>query len=160
MVTFPALCFKPVGFSHQCSFCHSKMHKHGKSSENKQRYRCTSCGKTQVEQYSYAAYHCTVNQNILALIKAGVGIRGIARLLQISTTTVLDRIKKIAERLTPPPLIKGSSNEVDELCTFVQKKKKESDMDCKCLLPKNQKSGSHKRWSKNKQNTSSSIIFT
>ena len=158
MVTFPALCFKPVGFSHQCSFCHSKMHKHGKSSENKQRYRCTSCGKTQVEQYSYAAYHCTVNQNILALIKAGVGIRGIARLLQISTTTVLDRIKKIAERLTPPPLIKGSLYEVDELCTFVQKK--ECDMDCKCLLPKNQKSGSHKRWSKNKQNTSSSIIFT
>lgn len=124
MVTFPALCFKPVGFSRQCSFCHSKMHKHGKSSENKQRYRCTSCGKTQVEQYSYAAYHCTVNQNILALIKAGVGIRGIARLLQISTTTVLGRIKKIAERLTPPPLIKGSSYEVDELCTFIQKKRK------------------------------------
>lgn len=62
MVTFPALCFKPVGFSHQCSFCYSKMHKHGKSSENKQRYRCTSCGKTQVEQYSYAAYHCTVSR--------------------------------------------------------------------------------------------------
>jgi hypothetical protein len=51
-----------------------------------------------------------------------VGIRGTARLLGISPTTLISRIKKIASEIKEPVLAKGKTYEVDELRTFVKKK--------------------------------------
>jgi insertion element IS1 protein InsB len=78
--------------------------------------------KSQQSDYRYHAYDQNLNQNIIALTKEGVGIRGTARLLGISPTTLISRIKKIASQIKAPPLVKGKTYEVDELRTFVKKK--------------------------------------
>ena len=88
----------------------------------KQRYRCKQCRKSQQAQYSYNAYAPNLDQNIISLTKEGVGILGTARLLRISPTTLISRIKKIAAEIKEPILVKGKTYEVDELRTFVKKK--------------------------------------
>jgi len=135
MLNFPSLNFIPFEFSNCCSRCQSKMHKHGKSGEMKQRYRCTQCGLTQVENYSYMAYQKTINHNLVALLKAGVGIRACGRLLKISPSTVMRRIRQLAAEVKPPPLRMGKTYEVDELCTFYQKKA--GHLGSECLLQVN-----------------------
>ena len=87
----------------------------------KQRYRCKQCRKSQQAQYSYNAYAPNLDQNIVCLTKEGVGILGTARLLGISPTTLISRIKKIAVEINEPVLAKGKTYEVDELRTFVKK---------------------------------------
>ena len=114
--------FKSVELTTTCQYCQGKLYKHGKSGEGKQRFRCRICGKTQLEAYSYNAYDPQLDQNIIALTKEGVGIRGTARLLGISPTTLISRIKKIASEIKEPVLAKGKTYEVDELRTFVKKK--------------------------------------
>jgi len=114
--------FKSVELTVACQYCKGKLYKHGKSGEGKKRFRCRVCGKTQLEQYSYNAYDPQLDQNIIALTKEGVGIQGTARLLGISPTTLISRIKKIAAEIKEPVLSKGKTYEVDELRTFVKKK--------------------------------------
>ena len=114
--------FKSVELTTTCQYCQGKLYKHGKSGEGKQRFRCRICWKTQLEAYSYNAYDPQLDQNIIALTKEGVGIRGTARLLGISPTTLISRIKKIASEIKEPVLAKGKTYEVDELRTFVKKK--------------------------------------
>jgi hypothetical protein len=55
-----------------------------------------------------------------------VGIRGTARLLGISPTTLISQIKKIAAEIKEPILAKGKTYEVDELRPFVKKKESRS----------------------------------
>lgn len=105
-----------------CRYCSGRLIKHGKTSGQKARFLCKKCGKTQLDSYSSAAYALGVDEQIIALIKEGVGIRGIGRLLAISPTTVIRHILKIAAQIKPPPLSYGQHYEVDELCTYIQKK--------------------------------------
>ena len=98
------------------------MYKHGKTGEGKQRFLCRECRKTHIEHYSYKGYSPNLNQDIIALTKEGVGIRGTARLLGISPTTLIARIKKIASEIKEPLLVNGKTYEVDELRTFIKKK--------------------------------------
>ena len=50
-----------------------------------------------------------LDQNIVCLTKEGVGILGTARLLGISPTTLISRIKKIAAEIKEPILFKGKT---------------------------------------------------
>lgn len=93
-----------------------------KEKNGQQRFKCKSCKKSQQAVYQYNAYSTSQNNNIIALTKEGVGIRGTARLLGISPTTLISRIKKIAAEIKEPLLVKGKTYEVDELRTFVKKK--------------------------------------
>ena len=52
-----------------------------------------------------------------------MGIRSTARILKISTTTLLKRIVFIARNITKPIISKGKTYEVDELCTYIRHKK-------------------------------------
>lgn len=52
------------------------------------------------EMYSYNAYLTTIN-HIVQLTKEGLGIRSTAWYLNISTTTLLKRIMKIASKIVP-----------------------------------------------------------
>lgn len=106
----------------KCRHCQARCVKAGKERSGKQRYVCTVCKKRQVATFDYHAYHPDLDQNIIALTKEGVGIRGTARLLGISPTTLISRIKKIASEIKEPVLAKGKTYEVDELRTFVKKK--------------------------------------
>jgi insertion element IS1 protein InsB len=110
-----------------CPYCTSKnIVKNGRTSTKKQQYHCKSCRKRFLDYYSYKAYGREINHNIISLTKEGVGIRSTARLLQISTSTVISKIKKIAKDLKQPEIAKGKTYEVDELCTYVKKKKTKS----------------------------------
>ncbi len=71
--------------------------KHGTTAAGKQRYRCQhpECERgTFIQDYSYAAYNPQVKQQIGEMAINGSGIRDTARVLGISTTTVMETLKK------------------------------------------------------------------
>ena len=119
-------CSKHVGENIKCCKCDTYMMKYGKDSKMKQRYFCKKCKTTKVEFYTYKAYKQEINQNIVALTKEGVGILGSARLLAISPTTLLKRIKEIASNITQPAISKNKSYEIDEMRTFIGNKNSSS----------------------------------
>ena len=91
-----------------CTRCNALLIKHGKSVANKIRYKCKVCKKTQVENYTYKAYLADLNKQIITLTKEGLGIRSTARVLQISTTTLLRRIIAIANGIKNPYTLTGN----------------------------------------------------
>ncbi|MFD1631048.1 IS1 family transposase [Pseudopedobacter beijingensis] len=101
-----------------------KMVKNGFSAGGKQRYKCRICGITRLMDYSYSAYSFGINRKIIQLTKEGMGIRGTARFLNISTTTLLRRLLHIASSLKAPAIAKAKVYEVDELRTFIKRKDK------------------------------------
>ncbi|XZF16355.1 IS1/IS1595 family N-terminal zinc-binding domain-containing protein [Chitinophagaceae bacterium MMS25-I14] len=105
-----------------CLHCEGHCILHGKTASGNIRYRCKKCGKTQVAGYHYKAYNRRTNNEIVALLKEQCGIRSIARLLHITTGTVLRRIVKIADSTQKPTTAPGKVYELDEVCTYVQRK--------------------------------------
>jgi IS1 family transposase len=99
------------------------MIKYGKTKSGNQRYICKLCKKTRVKNYTYQAYKPDIDESIIQFTKEGLGIRSTARLLKISTTTLLKRIVSIARNITKPIIRKGKTYEVDELCTYIRHKK-------------------------------------
>ena len=79
--------------------------------------------KTRVENYNYQAYKSDINENIILFTKEGLGIRSTARILKISTTTLLKRIITIAKKIHQPIVSKGKTYEVDEICTHIRHKR-------------------------------------
>ena len=73
------------------------MIKYGKTKSGNQRYFCTTCSKTKVENYIYNACKTDTNNNIILFTKEGLGIRSTARILKISVTTLLKRLQSIAK---------------------------------------------------------------
>lgn len=98
------------------------MVKNGKTQSGKQRYLCKICKATRVANYTYNAYQINIDQQIVLLTKEGLGIRSTARVLQISTTTLLKRILLIANSIKQPMIPMGKECEVDELCTYLGNK--------------------------------------
>jgi transposase-like protein len=115
-------CFNPVG--ENCSCCQSMPIKYGKSG-SVQRYYCKNCKKTWLAGYAKRAFLPSAGPNIIALLKEGCGIRSIARLLNISATTVISRIQKIAGSIKKPAISMERTYEVDELKTYINNKNKE-----------------------------------
>lgn len=107
-----------------CPRCKEKnVVKNGKTKNNKQQYYCKICCHRFIENYTNQAYKSDINQNIIQLTKEGLGIRSTARILKISTTTLLKRIVLIARTISRPVISKGKTYEVDELCTYISYKK-------------------------------------
>ena len=101
-----------------CIYCYSKCRKKGFQANGTQKYQCKSCRKYQQLVYSYKAYDKELNDFIVKLVKRASGIRDISYVLKISHTTVIDRIKKIASKISKPLLTENSqSYEADELST-------------------------------------------
>jgi len=96
--------------------------KYGKSKNGTQRYLCKECRSTFLESYSYKACSKDTNKNITLLLKEGVGILSTSRLLGISKNTVMSRILKIASRITKPTIPLKRRYELDEMCSFIQRK--------------------------------------
>ncbi len=99
------------------------MIKYGKSKSGNQRYICKLCNKTRVGNYIYKAYLPKINTDIIVFTKEGVGVRSAARILKISTTTLLKRIISIAKNINQPIISKGKIYEVDEMCTYIGHKR-------------------------------------
>jgi transposase-like protein len=87
-----------------CPYCDGvDIVRHGKSPEGKQRYRCREkpCqGRTFLRDYSYAGQSLPVKEQIVEMALNGSGIRDTARVLHVSTRTVLNKLKKRPRRCT------------------------------------------------------------
>ena len=71
--------------------------KNGKTSQGKQRFLCREkpCdGRTFLLDYSYTGQSRQVKQQVVEMALNGSGIRDTARVLQISTSTVIKELKK------------------------------------------------------------------
>jgi len=117
-------CFKCVDGINSCIYCAGKLVRNGFSEAKKQRYKCKDCSKSIVNNYTYNAYFFNINKQIILLLREGLGIRSIARILQISATTLLKRIITISAAVSLPVIQSECSYEIDELGTFVKAKSK------------------------------------
>lgn len=68
--------------------------RHGKVSDGTQRYRCRACARTFQARLRRRGADPAVQAQIVALALNGSGIRDTARVLRISTNTVLAHLKK------------------------------------------------------------------
>jgi transposase-like protein len=82
----------------RCLPCHSEtVVKYGMSSNGKARYRCQqteTCGRTFIRTYAYPGRLPEVKRQIVEMTLNGSGVRDIARVLQVSPTTVIGELKK------------------------------------------------------------------
>ncbi len=102
-----------------CLKCNNGCIRYGRTKNGTQRLKCVSCGGTSLKVYKNIA--CTINNdNIKTLVNEGCGIRSISRILKISITTVISRIKAIASKIRKPTISFGKEYEMDELCTYVK----------------------------------------
>jgi len=118
----PTSCIRNVGENPTCPFCSNRSIKYGSSKKGSQRFRCKSCCRSFLLDYSYLACKAGTDTSIKEHVKESCGIRSIARLLKISATTVLKRIVSIAQKIEKPFMVMGKDYELDELCTFVKSK--------------------------------------
>jgi insertion element IS1 protein InsB len=116
MTSNPTWCCRCVGEI-------KNMIKYGKTKSGNQRYICRLCKKTKVGSYSYQAYKPDIDESIIQFTKEGLGIRSSARILKISTTTLLKKIVSIARSIAKPIISKGKTYEVDEMCTYIGNKR-------------------------------------
>ena len=107
----------------KCNFCNGNCIKNGFQLNGIQRYKCRVCKKRQQSNYGYNAYKRNLNEEIILFTKEGLGIRSTARILKISTTTLLKRIVAIAKKINQPIISKGKTYEVDEMCTYIKNKR-------------------------------------
>lgn len=115
-------CVKRVGEENHSNVCKGLTIKHGKTASGKQRFRCKSCNKTFLANYSYLAYLPDTDQRIKKYLVNGVGIREISELLSLSANTILKRIILIANKIKKPIIPLKQKYEVDEMRTFVGSK--------------------------------------
>lgn len=110
-----------------CKYCKCLCIKYGKQNNGEQRYRCKNCGKTQLHNYIRQAYSIQgMERWVAGMVKEGCGIRSMARLLKVSTTTLMKHIKQIAKGIRKPLIaIKQEAVEVDEVKTFIGCKQNE-----------------------------------
>lgn len=108
----------------KCRFCGERCNKNGCQANGIQRYKCKVCKRKQQLSYNYNAYQNNIDQQIILFTKEGLGIRSTARVLKISTTTLLRHILLIGQNIVRPFLKVGKSYEVDEMRTYIKRKKK------------------------------------
>lgn len=81
-----------------CPHCQSEeVMRHGKSSNGKQRFRCLNAEcpyQTFSLDLAYPGRKREVKQQIVEMTLNGSGVRDIARVLQVSTATVINELKK------------------------------------------------------------------
>jgi transposase-like protein len=82
----------------RCPHCQGEaVVKYGTASNGKARYRCQpadQCGRTFIRAYAYLGCLPEVKRQIVEMTLNGSGVRDIARVLQVSPTTVIGELKK------------------------------------------------------------------
>jgi IS1 family transposase len=109
----------------ECVYCKNKCIKKGKY-KTIQRYQCKECKRYQQDTYTKCRIKEEKQKWVIHLCREGCGISFIARLLQISKSSVQRIIIKIASALKIPVCKEiGQSYEMDELRTFCGNKAEE-----------------------------------
>jgi transposase-like protein len=71
--------------------------RHGQTHQGKQRYRCREprcAGRTFLLDYSYQGQSLTVKEQVVDMAMNASGIRDTARVLHVSTNTIMTELKK------------------------------------------------------------------
>nr|WP_239452877.1 hypothetical protein [Flavobacterium tistrianum] len=84
-----------------------KVIKNGRTKNNKQQYYCKMCSHRFIEYYTNQAYKLDINEKIVQLTKEGLGIRSMARILEILAAALLKRIVSVARNIVKS-IIKSS----------------------------------------------------
>lgn len=108
-----------------CNYCKNLCIKKGKRKNEVQKYQCSVCKKYQQYYYKNKACHPKVNDTIVRCLKHGSGIRDISAIAEITTGTVIKRIRVLADKIEKPKVKMHKVYEADELKTYVSKKKNE-----------------------------------
>jgi insertion element IS1 protein InsB len=110
-------------FFMECKTCDKPCQKWGRQKNGCQRWYCKNCKKAQQAVYKNNGCLKSIGRPIGMLVCESAGIRGIGRVLGISTTTVLRKIKFIAAAIDKPPVPKNrAAFELDEVRTYVKYK--------------------------------------
>ncbi len=82
----------------QCPYCQGiDLVKNGKTPQRKQRFLCRASlcdGRTFILDYAYPGQSRQVKEQIVDMAMNGSGIRDTARVLHVSTSTVIKELKK------------------------------------------------------------------
>lgn len=109
-----------------CNYCKNSCIKKGFNRNGEQKYFCKECKKYQLRVYKNKACEVGINKMLIKLLFNCSGIRDISRVLEISPTTVIGRIKYLSGLISIPSVFtKGRKYEVDELKTYIGKKENE-----------------------------------
>ncbi len=109
----------------RCRYCKGILIRHGKSA-TVQRFCCKSCGKTQQLYYRIKRKSEIDTIMLVKLHNEGVGISGIARILEIAKSTVQRKIEELSANTKAPEVYEtGQDYEVDELKTYIGNKRNE-----------------------------------
>lgn len=117
------MCFEEIA----CPRCSSRnIEKNGTTANRKQKYRCKDCRRQFITHYTYRGHQNFIRDLIIPMTMNSSGIRDIARVLSISTNTVLKTIREraalIAEPRVPPRI---KDLEIDEFWSFVKDKSRQ-----------------------------------
>jgi IS1 family transposase/transposase-like protein len=115
------VCFEEI----TCPSCASRhIVKNGTTANRKQKYLCRGCRRQLIITYSYQGCRSAVRRLIVPMALNGSGIRDITRVVGVSINTVLKEIRRAAaEVFEPHPPARLGDVEVDEMWSFVEKKK-------------------------------------
>lgn len=101
--------------------------KAGFTKAGSQRYNCTFCGIRYTPEPKQHGYSATLRLQAIRMYVDGMGFRQIGRHLQVDHVTVMNWVKIYASRLVEAAAPKDAyAVEMDELYTFIGKKKTES----------------------------------
>jgi len=109
----------------KCPTCNSdRISKNGHRS-GKQSFICKDCRRQFLDSYTQVGYPPEVKQLCIKMYLNGLGFRAIERITGINHNSVIGWVKQTAQQLpeAPPAEVIPEATQVDELQTFVGKKK-------------------------------------
>ena len=112
----------------KCRFCHSLDVVKSGHVRNKQRYKCKECKKNYVTDITSRGMSLGIKMEAIRLLKEGMGLRGIGRILGVSATTVMVWVRNYAsiiEEMIQENKVKNIEDievvELDEMWHYVKK---------------------------------------
>lgn len=121
----------------QCLLCGSpKTHKHGKTSQGSQRYRCPHCQQTFSETFDTLYYRRQISaeivQTILQSHTEGSSLRGLSRITGVAYNICMSVVRAASHKAQlihngEVHAVKMDAINADELWSFVKKSKRTVD---------------------------------
>lgn len=115
----------------KCPECQSEKRqvKSGKTEAGSQRYKCQQCGTRYTPERKVAGYSDKIRLQAVRMYVDGGNLRRIARHLKVSHQSVANWVNAYVARLPDAPWPEQVETiELDELYTFVKRKKTESTL--------------------------------
>ncbi len=118
----------------KCIHCASTKTSKNGHRRGKQCYICRDCGRQVLESYDTLGYRNSIKEHCLTLYLNGMGFRAIERAMGVNHNTIINWVKQAGSSLPDAPELEEIPEvaQVDELETFIGKKKQDMAVDgCK-----------------------------